>query len=522
MSADANRFIRPGRRRGLLYCLWLAAVVAFYALHFVHLAADFPSHSPWSDWAKYTDEGWYLNAATRHFFSGHWYLAGDFNPAVALPVWPLLNALLFHFTGAGILASRALVIAVFGVTLAATYLFVRRHCGRAVAYVVLSFAVTSPFLFAFGRLAIVEPLLLCLLAVALLLADHAATFRKAVGRYLLLILLGLLLVLMLLTKTTAVVLYPAIGYVLWQRLRVSGRAVYRHILLVAIVALAGFALYYAAVVHSPYLVDYRYLFSANQFPRPTSLKGMLVDLRFSLQGFLQMDAGLSVAAAAVLLASCFRPLRMLWRNPVYVSAVAAIGGNFFFVFWRNYQPPHYYLFAPVAMGMMIALGSARAMLLPAPAVRYAPAALVAILIAVNAWSTVHIATHPQYTLQSAADSVARYIDQHPSGRRLLLSESGDQISLMTGLPAMGDDFGTIPLHEEIAALDPGWFAAWTTVDPKTLAEIHLRSHLQKVAAYEVMDDPRRNLLVLYRLVPLTVPEQGVVVKEPELQMQHRP
>src|SRR5438067_6350588 len=77
--------------------LGLAAI--FYALHFLHLRADFPNHSPWMDWAKYTDEGWYGDAAVRHYQWGHWNVPGDFNPAAALPVWPLIELVLFRFTG---------------------------------------------------------------------------------------------------------------------------------------------------------------------------------------------------------------------------------------------------------------------------------------------------------------------------------------------------------------------------------------------------------------------------------------
>ncbi|MEI9968294.1 MAG: hypothetical protein WDM87_06590 [Terracidiphilus sp.] len=47
------------------------------------------------DWAKFTDEGWYGAAAIRAHLFGHWYLAGDFNSAVALPVWPFVEWVLF-------------------------------------------------------------------------------------------------------------------------------------------------------------------------------------------------------------------------------------------------------------------------------------------------------------------------------------------------------------------------------------------------------------------------------------------
>jgi hypothetical protein len=68
-----------------LYVLWLAFIGCFALLHALHLTADFPNHTPWSrDWAKYTDEGWYGNAAIRAHLFGNWYLPGDLNPAPAL------------------------------------------------------------------------------------------------------------------------------------------------------------------------------------------------------------------------------------------------------------------------------------------------------------------------------------------------------------------------------------------------------------------------------------------------------
>src|ERR1700704_6888755 len=96
------------------------------ALHAVHLSADFPNHSPWMDCSKYTDEGWYGDGAIRHFQRGHWHVPGDFNPAAALPVWPLLEAALFRFTGVNLAAARALTVAIFACILFISYLLLRR------------------------------------------------------------------------------------------------------------------------------------------------------------------------------------------------------------------------------------------------------------------------------------------------------------------------------------------------------------------------------------------------------------
>jgi len=79
--------------------VWIVGICLLFAAHLLHLRADFPNFSPWMDYSKYTDEGWYGNGAIRHFLSGSWRLPGDFNPAAALPVWPVIEGLVFSFHG---------------------------------------------------------------------------------------------------------------------------------------------------------------------------------------------------------------------------------------------------------------------------------------------------------------------------------------------------------------------------------------------------------------------------------------
>src|SRR5215469_12744487 len=143
----------------------LAVAAVFFVFHAVHLRADFPNHSPWMDWAKYTDEGWYGDAAIRHFQRGTWYVPGDFNPAAALPVWPMVECLVFRFTGVSVVAARALTVGVFGLVLIVSYLLLRRWqqlsaqsienraSSLAPAIGVLLLAI-SPFCYAFMRMAI--------------------------------------------------------------------------------------------------------------------------------------------------------------------------------------------------------------------------------------------------------------------------------------------------------------------------------------------------------------------------------
>ena len=136
-------------------------------------------------------------------------MAGDFNPAVAVPVWPFVEWLLFFFTGVSIEAARGLAIACFFANLVLSYLLC--GCGerlaRWMALLGVTLLVTSPFLYCFSRLAILEPLQTTSHAGGAepggaVAGDAAAGAGCGVGR--------LLFALMTLTKTTALFLVPAV------------------------------------------------------------------------------------------------------------------------------------------------------------------------------------------------------------------------------------------------------------------------------------------------------------------------
>lgn len=74
---------------------------------------------------------------------------------------------------------------------------------------------------------------------------------------------------------------------------------------------------------------------------------------------------------------------------------------------------------------------------------------------------------------------------------------------MTGLPSICDDFGTMQLGTRVATYRPGWFVTWNHVEDDKMEALAPIFHLQRVAEFPVMDDPERNLLILYRLDPPT-------------------
>jgi hypothetical protein len=128
------------------------------------------------------------------------------------------------------------------------------------------------------------------------------------------------------------------------------------------------------------------------------------------------------------------------------------------------------------------------------------AAMVAACL--NGEWTAGLAMRPEYTFVPAAQKLTSYIDQHPNGKRLLLSISGDEISMTTHLPAICDDFGTEDLVSKLRDYEPGWFATWNDIDPGTLEDLHHTYSLEQVATFHAFDHPERNMLVLFKLHPL--------------------
>ncbi|HVT98884.1 MAG TPA: phospholipid carrier-dependent glycosyltransferase, partial [Acidobacteriaceae bacterium] len=348
--AERPTVIRQPRR--WFYALWIAGLVVLFCLHFPHLLADFPNDSPWMDYAKYTDEGWYGNAAVRHALTGHWSLQGDFNPAVALPVWPLLLAGVFHFTGVSLGADRSLALIFFGLDLLLAYSVVRSQAERWAALLAVTLLATSPFLWAFSRLAILEsPLVFFLLLswlLALRLPRTAPRWRTAM-----LAGIGLLLCLMVLTKTTAVFLIPSSLFLVaraWTRRREAVRALG---ICGAAAALPWCAWYFLAV-RPHYRVDYRYFFEANRWPQTATLGGWAGSFWWALHGCFWISPAICIVAIAVLLLALFRrngPALVvigsrfpagLYASPLTPASLLAIAGYVAFIGWHNNPQPRYY------------------------------------------------------------------------------------------------------------------------------------------------------------------------------------
>lgn len=518
------------------YLAWLLLLVVFAAAHFIHLRADFPNHSPWiADWAKYTDEGWYGNAAVRAHLFGHWRIPGDFNPGPALPVWPFFEWLLFFATGVSISAARALAVSFFCLDVALAYLLVRAHAPRWAALLSVTLAVTSPFLYAFSRLAILEPALIAFTLMALNVAVRLPRLRRPMPAA---ALVGLLFATAVLTKTSSVFLLPAIAWGVIAPLWSDHARAIRCALAAGGTAALSLALWTAAMVHAGLLPDFMYLFRINTYPKPGEWYWPLLSFWASLRGALWGGRILVVAAAVIAFAAFIFSRttwsRMLRSNAAFVASLLGVFGYLLFMAYQNNPQPRYYTVVAIFACMVLGLGAHTLLAVaegstevtrngwlslvrsPAPS-RMLPGLLLLVAAAAavvsNAAWTLSYLTHPEYTFINAAHQLVLYVDQHPNGNRVLLATSADQITLMTHLPGLGDEFGTEALPAKIAQYQPGWWATWNDIDPAILEEIHVHDSVEQVASFRALDHPERHVLVLFKLHPLPNGE----VRDPEEQ-----
>jgi Dolichyl-phosphate-mannose-protein mannosyltransferase len=518
------------------YAVWVVGIGAFAVLHALNLTADFPNHTPLHiDWAKYTDEGWYGNAAIRAHLFGRWYFPGDFNPAPAVPVWPFLEWILFFFTGVSIEAARALAVAFFFANLVLTYTLLRPRGPRWMALLALTLMATSSFLYCFSRLAILEPMLTAFLLAALNLAVRLPRMKRPMVAS---AIVGVIFTLMMLTKTTAIFLLPAIGWALFaafwntrDELVSSGSDRERsrphmwfhpRAVRCAAVALAAFAVTFgvwmALVVALSYFADYKYLLFINKYIKPTEFYWPLLSFWWSVRGMVWVDQILiplcEVLIGAALAAAVFLRKQNGWGkrlllDPIFGASILAAGGYILFMTYQNHPQPRYFALVAVFCFVIIAMAT-EAMVAMAGAMRllgWGSLAVTAMAIVLNAVQTASYAAHPEYTFVNAARQLTAYIDQHPNGNRLLVSISGDEISLVTHIETLCDDFGTLSpafpdLPTKMAVYKPGWWATWNDIDLGTLEDIHIHYSLEQVATFKAFDDPERNTLVLFKLHPL--------------------
>jgi 4-amino-4-deoxy-L-arabinose transferase-like glycosyltransferase len=494
MNLDLGRVFAT---RWFRTAIW-AAVCALSIVKFLFLNADFPNYSPWMiDQAKFTDEGWWGSAAVMHFVTGHWYVAGDYNPGVALPVWPLLLFTVFHFIGVSVVAARALNVVISIATLGAVFALVRRYTSMRAevpALIAVLLLSASPFAFAFSRLAILDTLVVFEFCLLLLVASYASE-----GRMWPLMILAILTTAMILTKTTAALLIPAVFWVTWSAMARKAPGFLWAILAVGVVPATLLKGYAALAAAEGYGADYKYFFDVNAMP-DIEWRQTFATLSELMQNCFWIDRVLYPVGLLILVLTVAWK-RKLWNNPLFTASWMAIAAQAVFIFSRQDDyAPRYFLVMLVPLVCIVVLVFCELMIhAPKPAIVLLVAMIGAVVA--NVVMIGQFLTHRDYDFQNAANSIRNIIRSHPEHKALMLGVSGAQISMMTGISSINDGFGTEDISEKVARYQPGWYLAWSDTPPEKQSFLSA-FQLEKVASYPAFDDDDRGALTIYKMVPM--------------------
>jgi hypothetical protein len=475
--------------------MWAVAVwaVVMYALMFLHLLADFPHGTPWSDMSKATDEGWYGGGALHHFVFGHWYLPDSFNPAVALPMWPLMLGAWFSVAGVGMLQARLLAVLLYGVSLVLMVRLLREErCGWPTCAGAALLMTANPFCYVFDRMALLEPVSVFWWVVGLWVAGWAAA-----GGWWRAVMTGLAIVALLWTKTTAIVLVASILYFLYARARAQRRAWAQPVLIAITTAASAWCIYFFAWVRPRYLRDFQYVFAINNFrSHLTILPQMLWQM---LVSGLWINSVLFPVGVLILVAAAVW-LRGLWRKPLFTAAVLAASLDLAFIVYHGNFQPRYYLVVAMPLVIVVVMGAEELWHRGMTQVVFAGCAVLLGTALVMTVRTAGYVLHPAYTQRDMAMAVAARMRADKSVDPVLFGGAADDISMFTGVRAISfyEPYGLQPLLDRY---QPGWMGAWLAWEADYPKQVSSQYEVQQVATFHVYDDqPHHQLFVLYRMV----------------------
>ncbi len=473
----------------------LVLALLLLALRFVHLGADPLNHSFWSDDnAKYSDEGWWSNAGQYSVNEGSIHPQYEWMPASAVPVWPLLTAALFHWTGISLVAARAMEVFFSLGALLFAVLAVRRLAGTQHALWVALLAAASGATFFFARLALLEQPLLFFgfLALWLIVISKKNSWLAPAAA-------GVACALMILSKTTGVFLTPAILYPAFFNFRKDWKTAARIavVLLVVLFTVLDLETHFFA---SHYVME-RALFFASSMPH-LSFKVIAEKLaRLFLRG-IWADAvfwPLALVAAAASLIW----MRNLWTKPLWGISVAWVVGYSTFIVYHVDGPPRYFAVLALPLIIMTVLFVAE-LGVKAPKTQFAVAALCALSLLWNLSTILRAVVHPEYTTANATAEIKQIIEHTSGTSPVVFGPTANTLGLNTGLRtfnaalALSND----QRNESFAHFQPGWVMMDNGAETRKAVEQAIPpERLKLVGSWPWMDNSSRGKMMLYQILP---------------------
>jgi len=465
----------------LIQVLVFAIIMAVVAVRFVHLEADFPHQLTWSG-ILYTDEGWYSSGAIAYEISGNWHTEGDFNPMVNMPIFHVIQAVIFRVLGMTLGSARFTVVLFSFLMILSLYLLLKAEADVLTARIGALLLAINFTVFAYSRLAVLEIPMVSFVALALMLA---ASLPK-INRLVVASLAALVFCLAVLTKPTAIAALPALIYVVWTK-NADNKQWQFSVSTVIIVVVTFLAGYYVIARHL-YPADFNYFNSLNVTSRitlqPMALIRNLRNALFSGVVIGPLLYPLTVLITPVLLVSS----RRFRHNPLVAVSLLWLVPYVLLLVISGYMPPRY--FVPLSVPVVILFSVMFTMAYRAqhfsPRTAAAVIGLVVVLL-VHGVQIVQVVRVPQYSFRTMALDIRQLIESHSVVNPILMGDVAPSISLIAGTFPINDNKGTRDLNWKMSKYKPSYYVSLGINEP-VMSLIRERYSLEEISTYDVLEN----------------------------------
>jgi 4-amino-4-deoxy-L-arabinose transferase-like glycosyltransferase len=433
----------------------LVIIISFFLLlRFIHLQSDFPHQLTWSG-DVYTDEGWNANNAIAYQVRGDWHVEGDWNPAVFLPVYTLLQVASFKLFGMSLFSARLTIGVFFLLSVLLILLILKKHHGWPIVLITAILLSVNYFLFAYSRIALMEIPMLFFAMVGMLLAFHSS------GRYWYVynFASSMFISISLLIKTSALFIFPVIFYIFYCISKYELHDTVKHFSFFILISFILFFIYYILAV-SNYANDYHYFRKLN-----VSLQGEWNPLKFpkyilkAFWGGHIVDKILFAASNLFLIyAIMMRQELSEYRNAIVISAIWILSATLIFGSY-NYAPPRYYVSNAIPVTVLNAI--LINYVLRKHFHRFVKCSILALYIAfitTNIYNIFNYMQSPKYSFLSMSKEIRRVISSEDN-TSILMGHFANSISLANGVFSVNDDLGTEDLDQKIKRYHPKYYVS---------------------------------------------------------------
>jgi hypothetical protein len=432
----------------------LLVICVFSCLRLYDITADFPPGITQSG-SLYTDEGVHSTAATSHVIHGDWYTLSAHNMTVNMPMGQIITGFVWKLFGMSISAARY-TLAVCGIVLIGlAYPLLRRFMPRQSVIYVVAFLSTSPFLFAYSRIALMDLMMTVFAVLALVIGSS----RWQVRRELVIVVATVILWVASLVKSSGVFAVPLLAFVVGlHESNLKKRFLWAVECAVVFGMLYGV---YNLIIWRLYPLDCAYNFELLVGCRiPIGYDTYLLNPITIVRFIYRLDAIAVITTLALMIFLAVRSAAFRLDTAVHISLIW-IASFVMLKMATIYHPPRFYV--PLLIPMFVLLVRSvdhLAEMYPHRITRALKVVFLAGLIAFNSVTIISSMNNRKHSFIEMIHGIEKAISDtgvKPS-ETTLISVFAHTVSMETGIPAISTSTGTRSFTQRIEGVESAFYA----------------------------------------------------------------